>query len=576
MSEALEIMNSGEQIAPYLKAGAFDSYRTYSFINRSAFFAMIDAPYYDFMSRFVQNWLWWNDGYVPYFHDADKGIPSTRIGGAIVDRAARKVVGGRIMFKNAGEDSTKDGINPAMKAVGDWAQKVDFDRVVRLAVKYAAAAGTALIKLNKSEHGLWAEALRFDSFLPVIGAEGNVVAVDCYLRCFTNLGVMNIEEKEGSDLTAYYVIERRYFGEYTKADGTVLHNAPLCRYIVKRQNGSITQGGQYARAENGGTVLFKDLPKSIRKSIGSAYADILFDKPVLLPFDDYLGVEIIKWTDSVSALPEVPFGESLLSPIISHLMSWDYYHAAADTDMYLGRGRVLLPKYMQSATGGQYNNGLDSFLFTQIQQTDPDKQTPTPIQFAIRSSEWKEIRDRLIQDISINTGLNISTIASFISDSTAARTAREISTEENETAEFVNEKRAIVEKPINRIIWCFEKYMGLTDKVVIRWSGAGLTNRYALAEIISTARAGGFLSRYKAVQMFNFDDDTAQIEEEYERIKDEEEQNDMPDFNSSDYFGEMNDGYGTSGQPGGDAPAGSRQRGLSDGKEPSQNTERMP
>ena len=114
--------------------------------------------------------------------------------------------------------------------------------------------------------------------------------------------------------------------------------------------------------------------------------------------------------------------------------------------------------------------------------------------------------------------MNISTIASFIQDTTAARTAREISTEENETAEYVNDKRAIIEKPLNKILQLVTKYYGFSDEVVVRWSGAGLTNRYALAEILSMAVQGGFLSQYKAVQMFNYDDDDAQVQEEYERI----------------------------------------------------------
>ena len=200
-------------------------------------------------------------------------------------------------------------------------------------------------------------------------------------------------------------------------------------------------------------------------------------------------------------------------------MSWDYYAAASNTDMYLGRGRVLVPAYMQNkASRGDYNTGIDGFIYTKVPSTNPDGQNPVPLQFDLRSQSWTEIRTRLIQDISIITGLNISTIASFISDSTAARTAREISTEENETADFVNEKRTIMEKPINKILKLVCRYLGFVDTVAIRWSGTGLTNRYALAEILNMGLSGGFLSRYKAVQMFNFDDDTQQVQEEYERI----------------------------------------------------------
>ena len=258
----------------------------------------------------------------------------------------------------------------------------------------------------------------------------------------------------------------------------------------------------------------------MRRAIGRAYPDIRFDKPILLPFADSLGCEIVKWTDGVSSLPELPFGESFLSQIVAQLMSWDYYHAASNTDMYLGRGRVLAPKQIQGvgAKSGQYNTGLDSFMFTQWQTTNPEAQKPLPIQFDLRSQSWTEIRNRLIQDISINTGVNISTIASFLQDNTAARTAREISTEENETAEYVNDQRAIIEKPLNAILKLVTLFYGYTDTVVIRWSKAGLTNRYTLAETTEIGLRAGFISQRKAVEDWNFDDDDEQVEEEYHRI----------------------------------------------------------
>jgi hypothetical protein len=208
--------------------------------------------------------------------------------------------------------------------------------------------------------------------------------------------------------------------------------------------------------------------------------------------------------------------------------------------MYLGRGRVLVPKYMNNATGknGNYNTGLNRFIYTEFNTTDPEGTKPTPLQFDLRSMSWTEIRNRLIQDMALNIGVNISTLASFLNDSTA-RTAREISTEENDTADFVNDKRAIIEKPINKILRLVTTYHGFEDRVVIRWSSAGLTNRHALAEILSTALNSSkpFVSQKKAVEMFNYDDDDAQVLEEYNQIIKENEAQE-PQFNDKDYFGD--------------------------------------
>lgn len=520
MSNDFENVNAGQQMAPWTNAAVFNTYWTYSFIGRSSFYGMIAPEYYDFMLRWVRNWLYWYDGYVPYFHNQEQGILSTRIASALVDRAVKKVIGGRVMFKNAGKETCddKDKLNLSLRFIsGKWAKETNFSEVVHKAETYAAAAGTSLIKLNKDEKGLWAEAVRFDSFLPAIGARGDVAEVKTFLRPFVNLGVKG---KDGQAMSAYYVVEHRYFGDYTDAAGRVSSHVPLVEYIIHKTRGIVT-GGDYLRQSDDGRILFRELPGEMRRSIGKAYSGIFFDKPMRLPFAD-LGCEIVKWTRGVGNIPELPFGESLLSNLISILMSWDYYFSAFNTDMYLGRGRVLVSELFNSdPKKGNYNAGLDSFIFQRIRSISPEEQKPLPIQFDLRSTSWKEIRDMLIENIAVQTGMNVSTIASFLSDNTA-RTAREISTEENETALFVDDKRELLEAPVNRILKRVLLYYGYEDDVVIRWSGAGLTNRYSLTELISQAKQGGFLSQYKAVQMFNYDDDDEQVQEEYERIREEE------------------------------------------------------
>lgn len=530
MSEEQNI-NVSKEVAPWLRTAAFNNYWTYSFIGRATFYSMISPEYYDFMNRFVKNWLWWYDGYVPYFHNADQGIPSTRIGAALVNKIARKVIGGRLMFKNAGKDKTNDKLNKALKFISsDWGVNSNFESVATKAINYAAQAGTSLLKLNKSNGQLWAEALRLDSFIPVIGNNDEVIEVKCFLHCFSDFGVTN---EEGKAYDSYYLVEYRHYTDYTGFDGKTIQNAPVSEFVIHKQRGSITNGN-YVTQSPSGRVPFKQLPTAVKRTISKAYPTVRFDSPTLLPFTN-LGCEIVKWSEGISGLPEVPLGESFLAPLISYLMEWDFYHACANTDMYLGRGRVLLSKFMNSATGGNYNSGLDDFIYNQYNSQNPENQKPVPIQFELRSGDWTAIRDRLIQDIAINSGLNPSTIASFLADNTA-RTAREVSTEENETAEYVNSERAIIERPINRLLKTVTTFYGYEDTVVLRWSSAGLTNRLTLTEILGNAIRDGYCSKWKAVQMFNIDDDPEQVEEEYNRCKEESESNNMP-WNEKDYFG---------------------------------------
>ena len=529
---------NNNEFAPWQKGAAFNAYWTYSFVSNSSFFAKIRGVFKPFMNRCVQNWLWWYDGWVPYFHDAERGIMSTGLAKAIVDRTAKKVSGSRIMFKNAfKERGSEKGteVNPSLKAIAQWADDTNFTRTVKMATRFALAAGTALVKINRDGKGQFTtEAVRFDRFLPCVDNSGKLQEVTIYLLANISLA----SEDESKQKSVYTLEEHRYYGDYTKADGkTEIHDAPICEYQVheytKPVNNGVSSSSEYI-----GRVNWKSVPSQVRKVIRDNYG-VIIDKPFLLPFTD-LGCELVTSADCVGNYPDLPFGESLLANIIPHLQEYDYYHSAMCTDMYLGRGKVLLPKGISGkGSNSSAYNGLDETLYDQIPHTNPDEQQPISIQFELRAAEWQVIRNTIIENIAINTGLSSTTIASFLNDN-SAKTAREISTEENETACFVDDMRAVIEAPLNRIIDRIRLAKGLADKVVIRWSNASLQNKYTTAETLNLARQGGYISQYKAVQMFNSDDDDIQVQEEYDRIKAEEPQG-YDDTDSGDYFGNGGD-----------------------------------
>lgn len=517
--------------AHWQRGDAFHPEREYALVNRSSFYANIRGEYRGYMLRWVKNALDWYDGFVEHFHDAGQGILSTHIGQAIVNGAARKVVGGRLFFKNKNRETPKKGengayvVNDALAYIASaWASKVSFAREVKKAVTFAAAGGTALIKLDKRGGVLYPKALRFDSFYPTVGFDGEtLVDLVCFIRDFTKLGT----EKQKGCFESYYVVEHRYFGQYVYADGgKSKRDVPLVEYKILRSSGTTAGNGERDYNYTGQSVQMRELPRTVRSDIARAFSGIIFDKPMLLPFPDSLGAELVNWTDCISAIPELPFGESLLTNIIPFLKSYDYYFSAFNTDMYIGRGRVIIPKFMQSGSAREksgYNSGLDGMLFTQVESpsvsdTNP---SPTPVQFDLRAQSWTEIRTMLLQNIAVNTGMNLATIASFLNDGAGQRTAREISTEESETALFVEDKREIIEKPLNRILKLVTMHEGFTDDVVIRWAEAGLSNMYMRTEMLVQAVSNHLVSRQKAAQMFSQDDDEYQQAEEWQRIKED-------------------------------------------------------
>jgi hypothetical protein len=193
--------------------------------------------------------------------------------------------------------------------------------------------------------------------------------------------------------------------------------------------------------------------------------------------------------------------------------------------MYLARGRVLVPKALQSplAKTGVQNAGLDDFLYTKIETQNTDGQKPEAIQFALRADEWKSARNMLLESIATSIGMSVSTLASYISDG-GNRTAREVSAEESATTLFIENARRRFEKPINDLISAVLRYYGYVDDVEIRWSRAGMTNQTVLVDTLTKAVNAGLISEKKAHHAFNYDDDEEQNEEDYELVKEQQAQ----------------------------------------------------
>lgn len=512
MSNELQQCQFGNEFAPWQSGAAFNTYYTYTFINNSVFYSLIPAFYRPFMQRLVQNWAWWNDGWVPYFHNQDKGVMSTQLASSLVKKISRKVIGARVMFKNAGKLNDKQGSNYSRSRLSHWADATNFDRATKRAADYAAGLGTSLMKLNIDENrDLWTEAVRFDRFLPTVdAATGRLREVKSFL-----MTTVDYEHSKGDEFQQVYnLIERRYYGDFKTADGKVERNVPLIEYSIMRATGSVTNGTfSLYNGTRGECIPWQRLPETVRQSIRESYGLILFDTPRRLPFVD-LGAELINWTEGIAGLPQMPFGESVLAHIMPHLMLFDYHTSAVGTDMYLGRGRVMLPKGIDGQANRQgvenWDAGLDSMAFVKIPYVNPDDQKPLPVQFDLRSEEWKSLRNLIFENIAVALGLSPSTIAAFLNDS-SARTAREVSTEENETAAYVADTRAIIETPINRILDTVRKYYGLPDKVVVRWAQSGLSNPYITTEMMTQQVSAGLISIKDAIMNLNPDDDEEQI-----------------------------------------------------------------
>lgn len=532
-------MNNIGLAQPRPLAQVAENQKRWQWVNNEDFYAMLPTPYYSFYTNWVKLCLQWYDGYVPWVHGGSSGLMSTNIGTVIVNKCADSVYGGNLMFANACNPTQrivgKDG-KPIGKALdfisNNWSKETKLKSKIKRAIKDAFAGGFSLLKLNVHEGELWVDALRADRFYIAKTGRGKIRKCLSILSFYDD---MTTDNKQGKK---YCLLEERRY----EPIGLFGKEIPVIEYKMYDSSVQI----QYFTNARDTFIKWEQLPKNVREAFKAEYSVRLNEPKAMNGFDN-LGVYLLNGSEDVSNVPQIGLGQSILSNVLNYLYEFDFWNTSFNTEMYLARGRILLPKHMQrpgvnKSTAYTHNAGLDDFAYTKWESPNPDAQKPEPIQFALRSSDWKEARNILLENIASNIGISASTLASYLNDG-AMRTAREVSAEESATTLFIENNRRRFEEPLNDLISNVLRYYGYVDDVEIRWSRAGMTNQTVLVDILSRAKQSGLISPKKAHDAFNYDDDEEQNAEDFAMVEEAEKNSqfgNMP-FNEQDYFGDGGD-----------------------------------
>lgn len=498
------------------------------------FYALLPSAYQSFYQNWVRFWLSWYDGYVPSIHGSQSPLVSTGIATTIVNRTADIVFGGDVMFANARKP--KDVVLIGEKTVGkaldfisnNWFKKVRGQAVLKNAGRMALAGGWSLLKLNKANGELWVDSIRADRFyFEKVGSE--LRRVVCLLSTFDNTTAKN----DGR----YVVVEDRHFEELSMFGD----DCPVVEYKIYKTFVSVQYAQGFMDQES---LTWDQLPKCVKKAFKAKFGDARINEPQAINGFKTLGCYLLYASDGVSNVPSVDLGESILANVTAYLYEYEYYNTAFLTDMYLARGRVILPKFMQSPHARSDSpQGFDDFLFTNVPHLDnmnPEASKPQPVQFEMRSEAWRSARNTLLENIATGIGLSVSTLASYLNDA-GNRTAREVSAEESATTLFVENMRRRFEMPINDMLSDVLRFYGYVDDVEIRWTRAGMTNQSVMVDVLTQAVNAGLISQKKAHHSFNYDDDEEQNEEDFLLVqKEKQAEREMP-FNEVDYYGDQTD-----------------------------------
>lgn len=518
--------------------------QTYSYINNTGFYALANPTYFQYYYRWARRFGWWYDRYVPDFHNAQQGYFSTGIAHAIVDGIANQIVGRKILLKNKDQESDSSLANDTLQKGYKWTDDVNFTGKARTLTKFAGALGTSLLKTNVAGNGeLWVEPLRFDDFFFKCDFKGELTDVVCLIKSYTDTLPRNVEwaDNLGEDLQQclqgkYYLVEHRYFKKVKEIvnDEMIEHNVPFVSYQVHKYSGNITNQQSWSLS-NQEQIRADSLPRDIRKAINKDYGAVLLDKELRLPFED-LGCDIYRYNDSDASLSQQPFGQSILTDILSDLMQYELSFAYAVRDMYLGKGIVFMGKELQTATSGTHAyTGLDDTLYQLVQEWNESGKLPIEnVQFNLRTEEWQRIRNNVLETIAFKLSISPSSLASFLTDN-SARTAKEVSTESGATDNYIEIQRASLEHCLNNCLERVRKYYGWTDRIGIRFAKAGSQNIDTIVDRVIKLKNAGLIEPYEALRQIMIDADESQVEEAYEKLE---------KYNENEYTKQQNSMFG--------------------------------
>lgn len=512
------IATGGVQFTPASEYIGMAVQEYYNWVNNTAFYNTM-PPYLKPFYWKVQNWERWINGLVPSFHDLNKGIVPTHFAKAIVDKVSGLIYGGGLTLANASADGNNIA-NETLQFVGEWKNKVKLCSVVQNAIRNASGLGTTCFKLNAdADKELWLETVPMNRAKYDFDHTGQIIGAEFYMAVF--------ERGTSANGYTYGLYEHRYYG-FTEEGKKV----PLCDYRMYR----IMTNTNNQQAPSRIYIKWEDLEYWVRQQLKECYSSIKLDRPIRLPFTN-LGLFAYKWTECVSSMPHLKYGDSVLEGLTKYLCEYDILSSIFDTEMYTGRGRVVASSPVKNSNGktNNFNSGLDSFI-TYVESMNTEGQPFSFVQPQIRAEELKSLRNTLLENIATAIGISPSSFAPYLQDS-SNRTAREVSAEESATTLFVENKRESLVSALNEMLETVLRYYGKTDKVVVSFSRAGQSNYTLLVEnAVKIFQAGGS-SLEKFVRTVNPDLDESQIAEEIAKIK-EEKSNNEPLFNDSDYFNE--------------------------------------
>lgn len=408
-----------------------------NFIDFSSYYTGLDTYFMTYMRNVIRPCLAYSTAVSDLI---TSGGGKMNVGQTIKRTAVRLIKSDRVMFE--GDDADCHLLSD------HWSTSVNFDRFLESAIDYMLD-GRAIIKLNKDARGRCIPtATRIDRAYAVTDDYGEVYRVICFNTFLTT-------QKYGEGIThSYWLVEERFYKG----------KRPYVRYKVQMKQGNARS--DILPTPSGDGIAYRQLPEEVKTIIDAR--GIKLNVPTVLPFRDGLGVWCLTPTANNSCVPGLSIGDPLLYGSLDLLFAVDCVFSGTLTDVINGKGKILVPKkYLNSIREDFRAAGLGELSAARLARTEAlndddetfvyvytehDKDfTPQSVQFDIRSEQYRGMLEMYLQQIVSHCGFSPTSIFPFLADN-SARTATEVTAEENLTRGTVQAMHGMIQPILNRML----------------------------------------------------------------------------------------------------------------------------
>ena len=490
-------------------------------------------------ARYSQEWA---SGKVAYEHNK---LLSSGIGASVVKVLDKKILGSNLIFKK-GKDT--DTAKKTVDFIREKCNKLKLDQVVQSADLKRLAGGSAYFVLNPVKNK--------EVILDAVGIDQAYITFKGLSVDRARIFINYIDDNGGRNIQSgrYFIIEDRYF-----KDGKPYSVNKIYRSAIPQMEGAFSTFNfgwrddkfttaeditdEFAEREKNGTLEIM-ASEHIIKALKDSGLKFGYEFP--LPFKG-LGVAHCKCTATSLKHPNSKYGDPLLIDCFDLLWMYDYTLSILAKDVYVGRPMTFIPdtingnKTVQQSVGDSeyaqmfYDRSMPTASlfddeFVKVPNFDMEYQTPTTIQYDIRSEELKVALDDIATQIAHNVGLEPQTLISELRETNETKTAFEIANDTSVPNVTVLRKRALLLDALNEVIdeLCYF-YGKSAEDVTVCFPPLEELNKTLTADYIVKLRSVKGMSDEMLVDMAYKELTEAEKQEEIDRIKQmkEEEKTEM-------------------------------------------------